>query len=86
MSETIYVHGALEPLNALYQSHGVDLGPLAPATDRRAGRVAGEIVIAPPSAIADRWSRRFADPGAGLRLGLDAGAGPGPPARVWSCR
>jgi putative mRNA 3-end processing factor len=60
--KTIYVHGALERLNALYESHGVDLGPLAPATSEDGGDLAGEIVIAPPSAIADRWARRFADP------------------------
>jgi len=59
---TIYVHGALERLNALYESHGVDLGPLAPATVEGRGELPGEIVIAPPSAIADRWARRFADP------------------------
>jgi putative mRNA 3-end processing factor len=28
----IFVHGAMERLNALYQSFGVDLGPLEPAT------------------------------------------------------
>jgi len=59
---TIFVHGALEQLNALYQSHGVDLGPLEPATSTTRGDFAGQIVIAPPGAIADRWSRRFADP------------------------
>jgi putative mRNA 3-end processing factor len=59
---TIYVHGALERLNALYESHGVALGPLAPATTDNGGDLAGEIVVAPPSAIADRWARRFADP------------------------
>ena len=60
--KTIFVHGALEQLNALYQSHGVDLGPLEPATSTTRGDFAGQIVIAPPGAIADRWSRRFADP------------------------
>ena len=59
---TIFVHGALEQLNALYQSHGVELGPLEPATSTTRGDFAGQIVIAPPGAIADRWSRRFADP------------------------
>ena len=59
---TIYVHGAMERLNRLYQDHGVDLGPLAPATADRKDKFAGEIVVAPPSAIADRWARRFADP------------------------
>ena len=58
----IYVHGALERLNALYERHGVDLGPLAPATGEDRAALPGEVVIAPPSAIADRWSRRFADP------------------------
>ncbi|HYD45989.1 MAG TPA: ligase-associated DNA damage response exonuclease, partial [Phenylobacterium sp.] len=59
---TIYVHGALERLNRLYEAHGVALGPLAPATFDRKADLAGEIVIAPPSALQDRWSRRFADP------------------------
>jgi putative mRNA 3-end processing factor len=58
----IYVHGALGRLNALYEAHGIDLGPLAPATEAGRGLLAGEIVVAPPSALADRWSRRFADP------------------------
>ncbi|MBV9440466.1 MAG: hypothetical protein JOZ24_10785, partial [Candidatus Eremiobacteraeota bacterium] len=39
--ETIYVHGALERLNALYQRHGVDLGPLAPATTAKKADFAG---------------------------------------------
>jgi putative mRNA 3-end processing factor len=59
---TIYVHGALERLNALYQREGIDLGALAPARDAGRNACPGEVVIAPPSAIADRWSRRFADP------------------------
>ncbi len=58
----IHVHGALQRLNALYQEHGVDLGPLAPATDDSATDFAGVVIIAPPSALADRWSRRFPDP------------------------
>ncbi len=58
---TIHVHGAMEGLNALYARHGVDLGPLASATDAT-GNLAGEIIVCPPSALADRWSRRFADP------------------------
>ncbi len=58
----IYVHGALARLNALYEAHGVDLGPLAPATDSGRANLAGEIVVAPPSAFTSTWSRRFADP------------------------
>ena len=59
---TIYVHGALERLNALYERHGIDLGPLAPATTGAKADFAGQIIIAPPSALQDRWSRRFPDP------------------------
>jgi putative mRNA 3-end processing factor len=59
---TLYMHGALAGMNALYQRHGIDLGPLAPATSEGKDKLPGAIVLAPPSAIADRWSRRFADP------------------------
>jgi putative mRNA 3-end processing factor len=58
----IHIHGAMEKLCALYAAHGVDLGELRPATASRADRFAGEIVVAPPTMMQDRWSRRFADP------------------------
>jgi putative mRNA 3-end processing factor len=60
----VYVHGAMQSMNALYERFGVDLGPLEPATVDKSTRkdFAGAIVIAPPSAIDDKWSRRFADP------------------------
>ena len=60
--EPIYVHGAMTALNALYESFGVRLGALQPATTDKRDRLEGRIVIAPPSAVADKWSRRFADP------------------------
>ncbi|MCW5759337.1 MAG: ligase-associated DNA damage response exonuclease, partial [Phenylobacterium sp.] len=66
---TIYVHGALERLNALYRKHGVDLGPLAPATTAKKAEFAGQIIIAPPSALQDRWSRRFPEPVAAFASG-----------------
>lgn len=59
---TIYVHGAMERLNRLYESEGVDLGPIAPTAGLPKNALGGEAVIAPPSAIQDRWARRFADP------------------------
>ncbi|MFT4934482.1 MAG: putative mRNA 3-end processing factor [Pseudoalteromonas distincta] len=58
----IYVHGAMERLNRLYEDHGADLGPLLPATVDRKQDFAGAIVVGPPSALADRWGRRFNDP------------------------
>jgi putative mRNA 3-end processing factor len=61
-TKTIYMHGAMDRLNALYQSFGIDLGPLAPATVSNKKDFAGAIIIAPPSATQDRWARRFPDP------------------------
>src|ERR671921_1104621 len=60
--DPIYFHGAIERLNQLYQSFGVELGELrhtAPATKQE---MAGHVVIAPPGALNDRWSRRLPDP------------------------
>ncbi|WP_233280579.1 ligase-associated DNA damage response exonuclease [Devosia rhizoryzae] len=58
----IYLHGAMIRLCELYQELGVDLGELIPATGMPKAAMAGQIVIAPASAIRDRWSRRFPDP------------------------
>ncbi len=58
----IYLHGALIALTGLYQRLGIDLGDVRPAGDAERGPLAGTLVLCPPSALADRWSRRFADP------------------------
>jgi putative mRNA 3-end processing factor len=58
---TIYLHGALEKVCALYTALGQDLGALAPVSGATES-LAGEIVLCPPSALADRWSRRMVDP------------------------
>ena len=58
----IYLHGAMEKLCALYQQFGVDLGELRLVADFSKEDLIGEIVVAPPSATRDRWSRRFTDP------------------------
>lgn len=62
--ETIYIHGALAKLCEYYESRGIALGPLAPATVATGAKsdFAGAIVVGPPSAFADRWARRFPDP------------------------
>lgn len=60
----IFLHGAMQPLCAYYQGEGVDLGDLRPATvaSAKRGDFAGAVIIGPPSAIADKWGQRFADP------------------------
>ena len=60
--EPIYIHGALQRLCELYEAHGVPLGDLRPATGAKKDELRGRIVIAPPGALNDRWSRRLPDP------------------------
>lgn len=60
--DTIFLHGALQALCALYRRLGVDLGALAGIDEVGEGRFEGKLVLCPPSATQDRWSRRFADP------------------------
>jgi len=58
----IYIHGALQAVCAAYENAGVALGELRSATVAAKSEMAGGIVLAPPSAIADRWARRLTDP------------------------
>ncbi|MGQ3100780.1 MAG: ligase-associated DNA damage response exonuclease [Sphingopyxis solisilvae] len=58
----IYIHGAMEKMCALYAAHGVDLGELRLVSETDKADMAGQIVVAPPSALNDRWSRRLPDP------------------------
>ncbi|MEO1159217.1 MAG: ligase-associated DNA damage response exonuclease [Pseudomonadota bacterium] len=58
----IYLHGALQGLCDYYTSQGVELGELRPVADEPPEALQGQLVLCPPSAIADRWSRRMSDP------------------------
>jgi putative mRNA 3-end processing factor len=60
--EPIYIHGALQRLCDLYKDHGVALGELRPATEAKKEELKGKVVVAPPGALNDRWSRRLPDP------------------------
>jgi putative mRNA 3-end processing factor len=57
----IYLHGALEPITRYYERR-IDLGVLRPVRDASKAELTGAIALAPPSALQDRWSRRFPDP------------------------
>jgi putative mRNA 3-end processing factor len=57
----VYIHGALARITAYYQARGVDLGDIRPVSSLPKAPPPGTIVICPPSAIGDSWSRRFAD-------------------------
>ncbi|HEX4571517.1 MAG TPA: ligase-associated DNA damage response exonuclease [Dongiaceae bacterium] len=58
----IWLHGALFPLTDLYRRLGFDFGELRPATGAAKGELKGEIVLAPPGALREPWSRRMAEP------------------------
>lgn len=60
--EPIYLHGAMEAMCRLYESLGVPLGDLRSIAGVPKAALAGAIVICPPSALNDRWSRRLPDP------------------------
>lgn len=60
--EPIYLHGAMVAMCRLYEDHGVALGDLRHAAEMPKAALAGQIVLCPPSALNDRWSRRLPDP------------------------
>jgi putative mRNA 3-end processing factor len=64
----IWLHGALRSMTDYYVSRGVALGEV-PSVAEAPDKLAGEIVLSPPSALGDRWSRRFADPVSGFASG-----------------
>jgi len=58
----IYLHGAMVELTRLYEARGIAVGETRLAIEASKAELAGAIVIGPPSALKDRWSRRLADP------------------------
>ncbi len=64
----IWLHGALRSMTDYYLSRGFALGEVPSVADAP-DKLAGQIVLSPPSALGDRWSRRFADPLAGFASG-----------------
>lgn len=65
----VYLHGAMAALTRLYEARGIPLGPVRPALEASRAELAGQIVIAPPGALKDRWSRRLPDPVLALASG-----------------
>jgi putative mRNA 3-end processing factor len=60
--DPIYIHGALQRLCELYEEQGVALGDLRLATGVKKDKLRGRIILCPPGALNDRWSRRLPDP------------------------
>ena len=60
-----YLHGALVRLTEYYESLGMDFGEWHPVGEisRKNNEIfRGHVVLCPPSALSDRWSRRMPDP------------------------
>ena len=60
--QPIYLHGAMEKMCRLYDGFGVELGELRLVAEYEKDDMRGHIVVCPPSALNDRWSRRLPDP------------------------
>jgi putative mRNA 3-end processing factor len=67
--EPIYLHGALLGLTELYREFGIEPGLVRHATGVQPNELRGRIVLAPPGALGDRWTRRLPDPVAALASG-----------------
>jgi putative mRNA 3-end processing factor len=65
----IYMHGAVEATTRYYQGRGIDLGRVELVRGANKAELAGHIIICPPSAVGDLWSRRFPDPVAAFASG-----------------
>jgi putative mRNA 3-end processing factor len=61
-AQPVYLHGALATITRYYQSRGIALGDLRLAREADKSELAGAIVLCPPSALNELWSRRFPDP------------------------
>ena len=63
-SEPIWLHGALIELCRYYEECGVDLGDIRPVAHSGLQKEdwRGQLIMAPPSALREKWARRFPDP------------------------
>jgi putative mRNA 3-end processing factor len=61
-TDPIYLHGAAQKLCDLYVELGVDLGDLRLVAETPKAELMGKVIVAPPGALNDRWSRRLPDP------------------------
>src|SRR6516164_172992 len=57
----IVCHGAIESINAIHRAGGVALPPTRRAAEMSKAELARALILAPPSAAASPWLRRFGD-------------------------
>ena len=68
---TVLVHGMMRPMIDVYRAAGVTMLPVQTLIERpRGASLAGELVLAPPSARGTPWMRRLGDISDALTSGL----------------
>ena len=67
--ETIYLHGALMKITDYYVSQGVRIGKVKNTSDLNLSELKNQIILCPPSALHDKWSRKFKNPINGIVSG-----------------
>lgn len=68
LDEPVVVHGALAPVNAIYEKAGVPLARCE-TVGRERRDFAGRLVMAPPSAAGSPWMKRFRNRSTGFASG-----------------
>jgi putative mRNA 3-end processing factor len=58
----IHLHGAMARVTEAYERLGVDLGETVQVAAADRAKLAGAIVLCPPSALRELWARKFPDP------------------------
>jgi putative mRNA 3-end processing factor len=67
--ETIYLHGALMKITDYYVSEGLRIGKVKNTSDLNLSELKNQIILCPPSALHDKWSRKFKNPIKGIVSG-----------------
>lgn len=59
-NEPVYLHGAVDILTQIYRAAGIPMVPTIPVADvEKTQSLAGELILAPPSAFRSAWMKRF---------------------------
>ena len=68
--QTVFIHGALDPLIKIYREAGIKMLTTINATEQEKGfDFSKELIIAPPSGFRSTWMRRFGNSSTGFASG-----------------
>ncbi len=67
--EPVYLHGAVASLVDVYRSAGIGMLPTIQVGSQRKTDYRGALILAPPSAVASPWMRRFGEHSTGFCSG-----------------